>query len=74
MSLRLVFTDRGSCVLSAQKNCLIEYPQRMFWLRNKKNNFQSPLLSGGLICLSERKYDSFGKVSFYKIAKTNLIG
>ena len=31
-------------VLVAQKNCLIEmffeYPQHMFWLRNKKNNFQ----------------------------------
>ena len=26
-------------VLDAQKNRLIEYPQHIFWLRNKKNNF-----------------------------------
>ena len=25
-----------------------EYPQHMFWLRNKKINFSYPLLSGGL--------------------------
>ena len=25
-----------------------EYPQHMFWLRNKKNNFSYALLSGGL--------------------------
>ena len=25
-----------------------EYPQRMFWLRNKKINFSYALLSGGL--------------------------
>ena len=25
-----------------------EYPQHMFWLRNKKINFSSALLSGGL--------------------------
>ena len=27
-----------------------EYPQEMFWMRNKENNFQYALLSGGLAC------------------------
>ena len=26
-----------------------EYPQHMFWMSNKENNFQYTLLSGGLI-------------------------
>ena len=28
---------RAKHILSAQKNHLIEYPQHMFWLRNKKS-------------------------------------
>ena len=28
--------------------CSIEYPQDMFWLRNKKNDFKYALLSKGL--------------------------
>ena len=35
-----------SFVLPAQKNRFIEYPQHMFWLRNKKINYA--LLFGGL--------------------------
>ena len=37
-----------------------EYPQHMFWLRNKKNNFQNALLSGGLQARSGSKLQ--GKV------------
>ena len=29
-----------------------EYPQHMFWLRNKKNNFKYTLLSGGMNMVS----------------------
>ena len=46
------YSSIKTCVLGAQKNRLIEtvleYPQHMFRLRNKKNNFQYALLSGGL--------------------------
>ena len=37
-----------TCVLDTQKNPLIEYPQHLFWLRNKKNNYQIP---GGQIII-----------------------
>ena len=30
--------------LGAQKNRLIEYPQHMFWLRNKKKKFPAKFL------------------------------
>ena len=39
------------CVLGAQENHLIEYPQhKMFWLRDKKKiNFDFTVLSRGLV-------------------------
>ena len=40
-----------------------EYPQHMFWLRNKKINFSYALLSGGLkslINIGERCYGEGG--------------
>ena len=45
-----------TCVLDAQKNRLnkdgsFEYPQHMFGLSNKKNNFQLRTLNWGLIRL-----------------------
>ena len=36
-------------VLGAQKNRLVEYPQYMFWLRNKKIIFRYAFLTKGLL-------------------------
>ena len=39
-------------ILGAQKNCLIEYPQHMFWLRNKKISFSIRTLKSWAMQLS----------------------
>ena len=36
-----------TCVVGAHRDGSFEYPQHMFWLKNKNNNFQLHL-SGGL--------------------------
>ena len=38
-----------------------EYPQHMFWLRNKNINFSYPLLSGGLKSLINLVIDAVGR-------------
>ena len=43
----LSITCFGCSKEPSHPDCSFEYPQHMFWLRNKKNNFQLPTLIWG---------------------------
>ena len=46
ISLNMCF---GCSKETSRRDSSFEFPERMFWLRNKKTIFQSALLSGGLL-------------------------